>query len=508
MESAIVQTAELEQRELIKLLHNLEKEVLERQKLRKINEFYPDEGELRRELYRPHIAFFKAGKRCRERAIIAANRIGKSEGIGGYETALHLTGEYPDWWEGKRFDRPVSAWACGSTGQTVRDIVQYKLLGKPGQEGTGMIKGELIEKGSIKKKAGGVPDAIESVRVKHTSGGYSYLVFKSYDQKRKAFEGTEQDVIWLDEECPADIYGECLIRTMTTGGCIMLTFTPLMGLTDVVLNFMNEGKMPTKKDWLDPDLIGGFRGSKFIINATWDDAPHLTEEDKKEIWEATLPHLRDARAKGIPQLGAGAIYPILEEDVIVDDFEIPPWFAKCYGFDVGWNATAAAWAAWDRETDVVYIYSVYKQGMREPASHVQAIHARVIWIPGVIDPSSIGRGKMDGRQMLEEYLGLGLELAPANNAVEAGIFAVWSRLVSGRLKFFKSCVPLLNEFRLYRRDENGKVADKQDDHLMDALRYLIMSGLDLAATAPYDEEEAYYEEQNFSQPKTGYFGVY
>jgi phage terminase large subunit-like protein len=496
-------------KELIKQLALVNAELVKRKKTRKINEFYPDEGPLRRELYRPHIEFFKAGARCRERAIIAANRIGKSEGIGGYETALHLTGEYPGWWIGKRFDRPISAWACGSTGQTVRDIVQFKLLGKPGELGTGMIKGDLIH--DIKKKAGGVPDAIESCRIKHVSGGYSYLVFKSYDQKRKAFEGTEQDVIWLDEEAPSDIYGECLIRTMTTGGVIMLTFTPLQGLTEVVLNFMKDGKMPKGKRGMPEDLIGGYKGSKFIINATWDDAPHLTPEDKKEIWEATLPHLRDARAKGIPQLGAGAIYPILEEDIVIDDFEIAPWFAKCYGMDVGWNNTAVAWGAWNREDDVVYIYSVYKQGMREPASHVQAIHARGTWIGGVIDPSSIGKGQLDGKKLLQEYQDLGLNIGPANNAVEAGIFAVWSRLVTGRLKIFKSCIPLLNEIRLYRRDENGKVADKQDDHLMDALRYLIMSGLDVAEAAPYDEELEYLDEQEANQTRSkraGYFGVY
>jgi hypothetical protein len=146
--------------------------------------------------------------------------------------------------------------------------------------------------------------------------------------------------------------------------------------------------------------------------------------------------------------------------------------------------------------------------MREPASHVQAIHARGLWIPGVIDPSSIGKGQLDGKKLIDEYANLGLLLGPANNAVEAGIFSVWQRLVTGRLKIFKSCVPLLNEIRLYRRDENGKVADKQDDHLMDALRYLIMSGLDIAATAPYDEELEYLDEQEGPPKKSGYFGVY
>lgn len=370
-----------------------------------------------------------------------------------------------------------------------------------------MIKGELIH--DVKKKAGGVPDAIESVRIKHKSGGYSYLVFKSYDQKRKAFEGTEQDVIWLDEECPMDIYGECLIRTMTTGGRVMLTFTPLMGLSEVVLNYMPNGKMPDTKKDLHEDLIGGYSGSKFIVNATWEDAPHLSEIDKKEIWEATPPHLRDARARGIPQLGAGVIYPLLEEDITIPDFQVPPWYARCFALDVGWNCTAAVWGAWDRESDVVYLYSAYKQGHAEPETHVRAITQRGWWIPGVIDPASQGSGQKDGKRLVDEYTNLGLNLGYADNAVEAGIFAVWQRLITGRLKIFQSLTPWFNEYRIYRRDENGKVMKDQDDHLMDATRYLIMSGLHIAAVTPYDDEEEYIDRHNKGKKhQGGYFGIY
>lgn len=193
--------------------------------------------------YPKHVEFFKAGATYRERAFIAANRVGKTVG-GGYETTAHLTGLYPHWWEGKRFDAPISAWAAGKSGETTRDIVQNALLGdvtyetddgRKGFAGKGMIPTHLM--GRIIWKRGS-DDAVDSILVKHVTGGWSRLGFKSYEQKRGAFEGTARHVIWLDEECPLDIYGECLIRTATTGGIIMLTFTPLEGLTETVMQFM------------------------------------------------------------------------------------------------------------------------------------------------------------------------------------------------------------------------------------------------------------------------------
>ena len=216
-----------------------------RKSRRKLYTYYPDTGPLRRELYPKHMEFFRAGQYHRERLVVAANRIGKTEGIGGYETTLHLTGDYPPWWPGRRFERPISAWAAGDTSQTVRDIIQFKLLGPVGSYGTGLIPGERIA--AVKNKAGSVPDTVESIGVRHVSGGVSVLGLKSYDQRRVSFQGTEKDLIWLDEECPVDVYGECLLRTMTTNGMLLLTFTPLQGLSPMVLNFMPGGKIPNEQ---------------------------------------------------------------------------------------------------------------------------------------------------------------------------------------------------------------------------------------------------------------------
>lgn len=463
---------------------------------RLLNTLYPEEGPLRRELYVPHQKFFKAGFKYRERAIISANRIGKSFGVGGYELSLHLTGRYPDWWEGRRFNKPIKAWAAGDTSQTVRDIIQEKLLGPPSLMGTGLIPRETIH--NIKKKAGGVPDAVESVSVKHISGqGYSHLGLKSYDQKRKSFQGTEQDVIWLDEECDLGIYAECLLRTMTTNGLIMCTFTPLLGLSETVLSFMPGGKIPE-----DCSETG-----KYVVNATWDDAPHLTKQQKAELLLSIPSYQRDARSKGIPQLGSGAIYPISEEEITIEPFEIPPTWPKVYALDVGWNKTAVLWSAWDQQSDVVYLYSEHYRGQAEPVIHAEAIKARGHWIPGVIDPAARGRSQKDGTRLVDDYVKLGLNLTYAVNAVESGLLAVWQRLSTGRLKVFTGLQSFFAEYRIYRRDENGKIV-KENDHLQDCCRYIIMSGLEVATTAPPEDwqiwDANYHHQTDTRDLVTGY----
>jgi hypothetical protein len=226
--------------------------------------------------------------------------------------------------------------------------------------------------------------------------------------------------------------------------------------------------------------------SRYVVTATWDDCPHLTQEVKDEYYDSIPIHLREARTKGVPSLGAGAIYPVDEEDVACAPFPLPEHWPKVYGMDVGWNKTAAIWGAFDRETDTVYLYVEHYRGFAEPSIHADAIKARGDWIPGVIDPASRGRSQKDGSKLLTEYHKLRLKLAPADNAVEAGLHAVFQRLSSGRLKVFSNCRNWLSEYRLYRRNEKGKIV-KERDHLMDATRYLIMTGLLVAKTKPVPE---------------------
>jgi phage terminase large subunit-like protein len=451
---------------------SLLKEKDRRKSQNKISTFYPEEGKLSRHNYPKHMEFFAAGKNYSERCMMAANRVGKTEGVGGYELTMHLTGDYPDWWDGLRYDRPIKSWAAGTTSTTTRDILQNKLIGPKEDIGTGLIPGDKIAKTTPKA---GVPDAVDTVLVKHSSGGVSRLKFKAYKEGRKSFEGTEQDIILLDEECPLNIYLECLIRTMTTNGHILFTFTPLEGLTETVLQFMPGGKIQEKES-----------GTKKVIMATWDDAPHLTQEQRDKLYESLPVYQRDARTKGIPQLGSGAIYPITESDIIVPPFRIPEHWPKSYGLDVGWNKTAAIFGAIDRENDCAYLYHEHYMGKAEPVIHAKAIQAPGEWIPGTIDPASRGRGQRDGEQLLQDYIDLGLDLTMAKNAVESGIHKVWMRLSTGRMKVFSSCQNWLGEFRIYRRDENGNIV-KEKDHLMDGTRYYTFTGIDIAIVKPGDQ---------------------
>ncbi len=218
----------------------IREELIRRQHERKILTYFPDTGPLRRDLYAKHTKFFRSGATYRERLMLAANRVGKTESVGGYELSLHLTGWYPTWWEGRRFPHAIRSWACGDTGLTVRDIIQFKLLGAAGAQGTGLIPAECIVRAS---RAPGRADSIDTIYVKHRGGGVSECGLKSYEQGSISFQGTEKDVIWLDEEPPLDVYTECLMRTMTNNGMVMCTFTPLLGLSDVVLMYLPDGKV-------------------------------------------------------------------------------------------------------------------------------------------------------------------------------------------------------------------------------------------------------------------------
>lgn len=429
-----------------------------------------------------HAKFFEASKNYHEIMFMAGNRVGKTL-CGAYAVSCHATGEYPSWWNGRVFDEPTKVWCVGADARQVRDVIQSELLGPVGQWGTGLIPAHRIGKMFALQ---GTPQAIDVLMVKHKSGGWSQIGFKNYQQDIKSFMGTSRDVVWLDEEAPIDIANECNIRTATTDGLMLYTFTPLSGLTPMVVDFCKNaeflvGAKPIvavdqtlEGDTPDGERVIGNGRSKAVIQAGWNDALWLTPETKERLLANTPESLRKARSEGLPAMGMGNVYTAQVDDVLVDPFAIPPSWPKMYALDVGWNRTAAIWAALDPATDTIYFYDEHYLGKEEPPIHAYAIRSRGEWMTGVIDPASRGRSPTDGKQLIQMYRDLGLELFEAKNDVEAGIAMMGQRLSARKIKVFKTLVNFQREYMLYRRDKNGKVV-KENDHLLDCARYVVLN---------------------------------
>jgi phage terminase large subunit-like protein len=308
--------------------------------------------------YRPYpkqSEFHAAGQSHRERLLMAGNQLGKTL-AGGFEVAIHATGRYPDWWRGRRFDRPTVGWACGITGEVVRDTVQKVLVGRPGQKGTGAIpKDALAELVSAR----GTPDLLDTIKVHHVSGGVSVIGLKTYAAGREKFQGETLDLVWFDEEPPADIYTEGLTRTNVGANPVWMTFTPLLGMSEVVRRFLNERS---------PD--------RHITSMTIDDVVHYTEDEKKKIIASYPPHELEARTKGIPVLGSGRIFPVPEDTIACDHREFPPHWPRIGGMDFGWDHPfAAVELVWDRDTDTVYVSRTHRLKEASPIIHAATLRA-------------------------------------------------------------------------------------------------------------------------------------
>lgn len=446
-----------------------------RYRYNKIIQFYPGTGPVSRDLYPKHMLLFAFGSIYRERCFQGGNGVGKTEGVGAFEVTLHATGDYPEWWEGRRYDRPTDMWVAGDTKETVRDITQAKLIGdvaKLGLDalGTGMIPREALldAAGNFNGKfRQGTNYACDFVRVRSKTGGFSTIAFKSYDQGRKSFQGTEKDLIWLDEEPPMEIYTECLFRGRVVNGMILLTFTPLSGPTDVVKSFQRAA------------LANEDGASKVLVKCRWADVPHLTEIEKAQMLAGCPPYLRDARMNGEAVAGIGRVYPVEEKEFVIPPLSrIPDHWPRLFGLDCGWHMTAAIWLAIDPDNDVVYATSEHFRGEAEVPLHAAAIKARGVWIPGVGDIA--GASQTNGDKFLDLYRAQGVIVRLPNKSVDAGIATVLERLSTGRLKIYNTCIRLLDELRTYSYDDKGKII-KEDDHGLDAMRYGLM-GLEHART--------------------------
>ena len=414
--------------------------------------------------YRPYskqVEFHEAGRQFRERLFMAGNQLGKTL-AGAAEAAMHLTGMYPGWWTGRRFERPIVMLAGSESYELTRDGVQRLMVGPPMNEddwGTGYIpKSSIIDT----TRRSGVSGALDSVTVRHSSGGVSILLFKAYEQGRGKWQANTVDYVWFDEEPPEDVYFEGITRTNATGGSIAVTFTPLKGMSSVVARYLLEES---------PDRV--------VVTMTIDDADHYTPEQRAKIIASYPAHEREARTKGVPSLGSGRIFPVLEEDITITPIVIPKHWVQIAGIDFGWDhPTAAAHLVWDRDADVVYVTKVYRKREAPVVLHAAALKPWGSWIPWAW-PHDGNNDWAAGENLASQYKAQGLPFLPeratfddGSNSVEAGLMEMLDRMMTGRWKVFSTCTEWFEEFRLYHR-KDGKVVKERDD-VLSASRYALM----------------------------------
>lgn len=431
---------------------------------------------------------------------MCANQIGKTT-AGAYITACHLTGLYPDWWTGHEFIRPINAWACGVSNDTTRDILQAVLLGQPGvldDQGTGFIPRECIVN-TIRKPQ--VPNAFQTVYIRHSrngrENGYSRLDFKAYEQGEDKFMGRPMDWIWLDEQPSPNIYTQCITRTVATAGKVMMTFTPEDGLTKTINQFMND-----------------IKPGQYLLNATWDDAPHLNEQRKKELLSQYPPHEAKMRSLGIPVFGKGLVFPIPDDDIMIEPMKIPDHWPRIAGIDFGYDhPTAVVWLAWDRDTDFTVIYNEYRERHNTPQMCGPIIRKVTPWIPtvwphdgnknnpgneGAITTADLFR--KEGVKMTRDHFRNPLapgEGGKGNIKREPGITSLLQAMDAGTFKVFSTCVEWFKEKQMYHRGDDGQIVSLGDD-LMSATRYAYQSRARFACTRP--EHDAYQKYHGKSLP--------
>lgn len=441
-----------------KLLETLEA-IRDRKHFRKLDFFSPYEKQLR---------FINMGATKRERMLMAANQVGKSY-VGAAETAYHLTGEYPTWWQGRKFDHPVKAWAAGETSTVTRDVSQKLLCGPPGVDsefGSGLIPRDLYhDKPSM---ARGVTDAFDTIQIKHkTNGvedGVSVLSFKSYEQGRTKFQGATLDFVWFDEEPDEKIYAEGLTRITATKGMVYLTFTPLKGKSSVVLKFINE---PSP----DRDYVG------MVI----DEALHIPATERATIIAGYPPHEREARALGIPFMGSGRVFNSTEESISEPAIsDIPIWWFKLWGFDFGIDHPfAAVLIAWDKDADIIHVTHCIRFSDGLPLNHAAAVKPIGASVPVAWPQDGTQRDPSSGEVFATLYKKHGLLMLPEHAthpegglSTEAGILEMDERMKTGRLKVANNLGNWFEEYREYHR-KDGQLVKVRDD-LMSATRVALM----------------------------------
>ena len=456
------------------------------------------------------LKFFATGESSR-RGILAANRIGKTVSTC-FETACHLTGEYPDWWNGRRFEKPITAFVAGEGWEQVARVLQDELMGTKDIKirehiGTGAIPRKNIKLETMRTDGANVL----GVEIKHRTGSFSYLLFGNYTQEVRQLQGFKLNVCVFDEQPPDDTFSELVTRTATTQGMVMCSFTPLKGLNGLVSKF-----------WYNEE---GYEH----IRVAWDDVPEydpwgepfLLNETRRQLERDYLPHEREARLKGIPIQVKGAVFQLTEWPVYKPNtynFREYPGIHRVIALDLGLvnDKTVISLMYWDPVNREAWLNNqIVFKGTEEanPLNYIQhLVRPEVFGCPIVLpsDASTPGRYTMSSHSLRDLFAEYNLnvverpvmnppdEKGRVTNHKSYGINTMRQMMEIDTFHINENCSDFLREAKNYYVDEKGRFSDPDD--CIDSARYALLACLQ-DWTEPYDHKTP---KQRFEEMRSQY----
>lgn len=422
------------------------------------------------------------------RGILAANRVGKTVSTC-YETAMHLTGRYPEWWEGKRYNKPVNVMMAGEGWTQVALVLQNEMLGTNDVKivknlGTGAIPRDCIVMDTMRNDGANCM----GVEIRHTSGSNSYLLFANYTQEVRQMQGFKLNIAVFDEQPPDDFFSEIVTRTATTQGQVLCSFTPLKGLNGLVSKFWNheDGYSHIRVSWDDVPEYDPW-GEPFLLMST-----------RQQLERDYLPHERDARRNGRPVMGKGAVFQIPNWPTYKNgdyDFKNYINLKRLIALDLGLvnDKTVVSLMYWDEDNNEAWLHTqIVVKGTEEanPMHYVQhMLRPEVFGCPIVLPPDAAtpGRYTMSSqslREFLESYE-LNVYPEPIRNPPDRegritnnksfGINVMRQMLELGTLHVNENCVEFIREAQNYYADEKGRFSDPDD--CIDSARYALLGCL-------------------------------
>lgn len=426
--------------------------------------------------------FFDTGTLSQRRGLLAANRSGKSVATC-YELAYHLTGLYPDWWEGVRFTTNITAYAAGESWPQVALVLQKELLGTEDIKlryklGTGAIPRMNINLDSIRADGANVL----SIEVEHVNGLFSTLLFGNYTQEVRNLQGFKLHVAVFDEQPPDATFSELVTRTATLQGQVLCSFTPLKGLNGLVRKF-----------W---DNVEGYTH----VRVSWDDLPEydpwgqafFLQKDRDQLLRDYMPHEREARTKGIPVMGMGAVFPLLDwplYDTPDFDFDTMPWLERVISLDLGLvnDSTVISYMMWCPRQQIVWLQRQVIVGGRTealPEMYLPYLMAPNCYgTPIALPPDATRPGvytlTSESVREVFEQAGLNVIRSPILNPPDAqgkttnnkayGINLMRQAMEQRKFLINRQCVEFISQCGSYYIDERGKYSDPDDT--IDSARY-------------------------------------